>query len=142
MYCLSTTKIVGITCFSLESYKNTRTNHNYRPCRWYAPAPLGPFTSRAYRLIEFSFACVWCPTIADAIRCAPRPPCVKGTQSPHSGDWGIATMRSIPPSRLSAVPPPFAQGRHSAAAGLGIAKAFWNPQPCWGFSCTTKTGDS
>ena len=25
-------------------------NHNHRPCRWFAQAPLGPFTSRAYRL--------------------------------------------------------------------------------------------
>ena len=33
-------------------------NHNHRPCRWYAQAPLGPFTSRAYRLIEFYFACM------------------------------------------------------------------------------------
>ena len=37
-------------------------NHNHRPCRWYALAPLGPFTSRAYRLIEFSFACMKYPT--------------------------------------------------------------------------------
>ena len=28
-------------------------NHNHRPCRWYAQAPSGPFTSRAYRLVEF-----------------------------------------------------------------------------------------
>ena len=27
-----------------------RENHNHRPCRWFAQAPLGPFTSRAYRL--------------------------------------------------------------------------------------------
>ena len=26
-------------------------NHNHRPCRWFAQAPLGPITSRAYRLI-------------------------------------------------------------------------------------------
>ena len=31
MYCLSTTKIVGITCFSLESYKNTRTKKKDHP---------------------------------------------------------------------------------------------------------------
>ena len=36
-------------------------NHNHRPCRWFAQAPLGPFTSRAYRLIESSFACMRCP---------------------------------------------------------------------------------
>ena len=33
-------------------------------------------------------------------------------------------------------PPPLTQGRLAAAAGLGIAKAFWNPQPRWGFSYT------
>ena len=26
-------------------------NHTHRPCRWFAQAPLGPITSRAYRLI-------------------------------------------------------------------------------------------
>ena len=110
-------------------------NHNHRPCRWYAQAPLGPFTCRAYRLIELSFACVWCPTTADAVRCALRPPCVKGKRSavagvnaspadwqsrdraarrrlsPHSGDWGIVTISTTPPSRLNAVTPPLTQGR-------------------------------
>ena len=28
-----------------------KINHNHRPCRWYAQAPVGPITSRAYRLI-------------------------------------------------------------------------------------------
>ena len=37
-------------------------NHNHRPCRWFAQAPLGPITSRAYRLIEFSFYCMMRPT--------------------------------------------------------------------------------
>nr|DAV07854.1 MAG TPA: hypothetical protein [Caudoviricetes sp.] len=32
----------------------TIRNHNHRPCRWFAQAPLGPITSRAYRLIELS----------------------------------------------------------------------------------------
>ena len=49
-----------------------------RVCRWYALAPLGPFISRAYRLIEFSFACVWCPTTADAVRYAPKAPSDEG----------------------------------------------------------------
>ena len=53
-------------------------NHNHRPCRWYAQAPLGPVTSRAYRLIEFSFACVFCPTTADAVMCAPKAPSDEG----------------------------------------------------------------
>jgi len=36
-----------------KQYDNSQlTNHNHRRCRWYAQAPLGPFTSRAYRLIE------------------------------------------------------------------------------------------
>ena len=82
------------------------------------------------------------------VRCALRPPCVKGKRSavagvndspvdcqsrdrtarrqlsPHSGDWGIVTTSTTPPSRLCAVTPPLTQGRLSAAAGLGIAKAF------------------
>jgi len=37
-------------------------NHNHRPCRWFAQAPLGPITSRAYRLIESSFYCMMRPT--------------------------------------------------------------------------------
>ena len=53
-------------------------NHNHRPCRWYAQAPLGPFTGRAYRLIEFSFARVFCPTTADAAMDAPKAPLCKG----------------------------------------------------------------
>ena len=46
---------------------NDLDNHNHRPCRWFAQAPLGPFTSRAYRLIESSFARMRCPA---AIRIA------------------------------------------------------------------------
>jgi len=46
-------------------------NHNHRPCRWYAQAPLGPFICRAYRLIELPFACVFCSTTADAVMCVP-----------------------------------------------------------------------
>ena len=60
-------------------------NYNHRPCRWYALAPLGPFISRAYRLIEFSFAFVWCPTTADAVRYAPKAPLCKGQISPLAG---------------------------------------------------------
>ncbi len=37
-------------------------NHNHRPCWWFAQAPLGPITSRAYRLIESSFYCMMRPT--------------------------------------------------------------------------------
>ena len=81
-------------------------NHNHRPCRWYAQTPLGSFTSRAYRLIQFSFACVCCPTTADAVRCVL---------------W-----------------PPLHKGRLSAAAGLGIAKAFWNHRHCRWFFYTIK----
>ena len=46
--------------------------------RWYAQAPLGPTTCRAYRLIEFSFACVFCPTTANAVISAPKAPLCKG----------------------------------------------------------------
>ena len=39
-----------------------RKNHNHRPCRWFAQAPLGPITSRTYRFIESSFYCMMRPT--------------------------------------------------------------------------------
>ena len=39
-----------------------RRNHNHRPCRWFAQAPLGPITSRTYRFIESSFYCMMRPT--------------------------------------------------------------------------------
>ena len=45
-------------CLSSDPVKN----HNHRPCRWFAQAPLGPITSRAYRLIESSFYCMMRPT--------------------------------------------------------------------------------
>ena len=44
-------------------------NHNHRPCRWFAQAPLGPITSRAYRLIEFSFCCMMRPTAIEIAVC-------------------------------------------------------------------------
>ena len=46
--------------------------------RWYAQAPLGPTTCRAYRLIELSFACVLRPTAADAVVCKPKAPSDEG----------------------------------------------------------------
>ena len=44
-------------------------NHNHRPCRWFAQAPLGPITSRAYKLIEFSFCCMMRPTAIEIAVC-------------------------------------------------------------------------
>ena len=44
-------------------------NHNHRPCRWFAQAPLGPITSRAYSLIEFSFCCMMRPTAIEIAVC-------------------------------------------------------------------------
>lgn len=41
-----------------------KPSHDHRPCRWLAQAPLEPFTSRAYRLIELlSFASLALPAI-------------------------------------------------------------------------------
>ena len=71
------------------------TNHNRRRCRWYAQAPLGPFTSRAYRLIEFSFACVFCPTTANAVIGAPKAPLCKGSCQPNRLTEGL-TLREQP----------------------------------------------
>ena len=44
-------------------------NHNHRPCRLFAQAPLGPITSRAYKLIEFSFCCMMRPTAIEIAVC-------------------------------------------------------------------------
>mgnify|MGYP000777982738 FL=1 len=45
-----------------ENKTKPRKNHNHRPCRWFAQAPLGPITSRTYRFIESSFYCMMRPT--------------------------------------------------------------------------------
>ena len=133
-----------------------------RPCQWYAQAPLGPFSSRTYRLIEFSFACVFCPITADAVKNALQAPSdeeVGFLRSKKTGGEKISLLVSLPPyspcgestslitsarRRCASEQPPVGRllasrrGRLSAAAGLGITNAFWNPQPCWGFSYTIK----
>ena len=100
-----------------------RINHNHRPCRWFAQAPLGPITSRAYRLIEFSFYCMMRPT---AIEIAA---------------WRILLFTSLdylpfliaPYQLLSRLVPRFAR-----IFFLGIAKAFWNHRHCRWFSLYKK----
>ena len=104
-------------------------NHNHRPCRWFAQAPLGPITSRAYRLIESSFYCMMRPT---AIEIAA---------------WRILLFTSLdylpfliaPYQLLSRLVPRFAR-----IFFLGIAKAFWNHRHCRWFSLYKKvqTGKS
>ena len=47
---------------STKISRQTADNHNHRPCRWFAQAPLGPITSRTYRFIESSFYCMMRPT--------------------------------------------------------------------------------
>ena len=99
------------------------SNHNHRPCRWFAQAPLGPITSRAYRLIEFSFYCMMRPT---AIEIAA---------------WRILRFTSLdylpfliaPYQLLSRLVPRFAR-----IFFLGIAKAFWNHRHCRWFSLYKK----
>ena len=107
-------------------------NHNHRPCRWFAQAPLGPFTSRAYRLIELSFACVLCPTTADAVIYAPKAPSDEGADFCEAKDWGreFALLVSLPPSSPNGESTSLIRGKLAAAAGLGIAKAFWNHRHC------------
>ena len=98
-------------------------NHNHRPCRWFAQAPLGPITSRAYRLIESSFYCMMRPT---AIEIAA---------------WRILLFTSLdylpfliaPYQLLSRLVPRFAR-----IFFLGIAKAFWNHRHCRWFSLYNK----
>ena len=90
---------VGIQFFGtpkgIRLHFRLRANHYHRPCRWYAQAPLGPFTSRAYRLIEFSFACVFCPTTANAVIGAPKAPLCKGSCQPNRLTEGL-TLREQP----------------------------------------------
>ena len=138
-------------------------NHYHRPCRWYAQAPLGSFTNRAYRLIEFSFACVFCPTTADAVTNAHKAPSDEGAgflRSKKTGGENISLLVSLPPSsphgestyklwsdcprqsfieRSAALCNTLVRGRLSAAAGLGIAKAFWNHWHCRWYSYTRKS---
>ena len=54
---------------NLRKHQKSLKNHNHRPCRWFALAPLGPITSRAYRLIEFSFCCMMRPTAIEIAVC-------------------------------------------------------------------------
>ena len=51
--------IVLFVTLAVRGYFN---NHNHRPRRWFAQAPLGPITSRTYRFIESSFYCMMRPT--------------------------------------------------------------------------------
>ena len=119
---------------------NKAYNHNHRPCRWFALAPLGPIASRAYRyrLIEFSFACVSCPTTADAVIYASKAPLCKGSCQPNG--WLRDCHYESNPSEQNQrfCPPPLTQGRLSAAVGLGKAKAFWNHRHRRWFSLCNK----
>ena len=60
------TVFFGLICLIALTYLMSavvgRGNHNHRPCRWFAQAPLGPITSRTYRFIESSFYCMMRPT--------------------------------------------------------------------------------
>ena len=117
------------------------SNHNHRPCRWYAQAPLGPFTSRAYRLIELSFACVSCPATADAVICTPLlAPSDEGAGFCGAKDWGREYSSScFSPSVFAyGESTSLIRGRLSAAAELGIAKAFWNHRHYRWVSLTNK----
>ena len=41
-------------CFGVLPNGIIALNHNHRPCRWFAQAPLGHVPGRAYRLVESS----------------------------------------------------------------------------------------
>ncbi len=43
-----------IGCLSVDTALTLLHNHNHRPCRWFAQAPLGHAPGRAYRLVESS----------------------------------------------------------------------------------------
>ena len=99
-------------------------NHNHRTCRWYAQAPLGPFSSRAYRLIEYlSLAC---SALLPQMRLCThrRPPCVKGA----------VTMRTTPPPSVRTGHLPLHRG------GFPLRRDYvWNHRhSAGGLLCTTR----
>ena len=60
--CVKLRSLTFRLCGRIIVTSSTDCNHNHRPCRWFAQAPLGPITSRTYRFIESSFYCMMRPT--------------------------------------------------------------------------------
>lgn len=71
-----------------------------------------PFTSRAYRLIELSFACVSCPTTADAVMYSPKALvrrrlstavglCIAKAFWSHQPCWWFSLNNKKPPPRVA-----------------------------------------
>ena len=91
--------------------------------------PLGSFTSRAYRLIELSFACLWCPTSADAVRCALRPPLTRGLDfaKQKTGGEKSSLFVSLPPSSPTGESTTLIRGRLDRCGGTGHSESFLEP---------------
>ena len=70
----------------------------------------------------------------------PRPPLTRGLDFAKQKTGGeiISLLVSLPPSSPNGESTSLIRGRLAAAAGLGIAKAFWNHQHSWWFSLTNK----
>ena len=109
--------------------RQQKTNHNHRPCRWYAQAPLGPFTSQAYRLFKLSFACVSRPTTANAVMYAPKAPSDEGAGFCEAKDWGreFALLVSLPPSSPNGESTSLIRGRLDRCGGTGHSESFLEP---------------
>ena len=94
-------------------------NHNHRPCRWFAQAPLGPFTSRAYRLTtEFLLHGVPC--------------CYSNS--------GRVLLYFISNISLLCSPSFLLISRFARIFFLCIPKTFWNHRRCRWFSFTKRDG--
>jgi len=122
---LSRSKFVVIANCSIN--RNCK-NHNHRPCRWFAQAPLWPITCRAYRLIEFSFPCMSCPTTTNVVCSFSWPPLTRGLAFAKQKTGGEIFFSSCfsPSVFACGESTSLIRGRQAAVAGLGIAKAFWN----------------
>ena len=99
-----------------------RGNHNHRPCRWFAQAPLGPFTSRAYRLIEYlSLACL--APLPQMRLCTHRTPAPsdEGAGFCKAKDWGrdLSLLVSLPPSSPNGESTSLIRGRLDRCGGTG-----------------------
>ena len=92
---------------------------------------LGPFTSRAYRLIEFPFPYMSYPTTTNVVCSFSWPPLTRGLAfaKQKTGGENISSSRFSPSVFACGESTSLIRGRRTAAAGLGIANAFENHRP-------------
>ena len=89
--------------------------------------PIRAYYSRAYRLIELSFACVSCPTTADAVICAPKAPLCKGSCQLNRLTEGLS-LREQPLRAKSKIllTSPYT-GEAFRCGGIGHSESFLEP---------------